>query len=45
VAALRETSILFATVISALLLKQRVTPQRLSCIGLIIAGAMALRLA
>ena len=45
VAALRETSILFATVISALMLKERVTLQRLACIVLIIAGALALRLA
>jgi drug/metabolite transporter (DMT)-like permease len=45
VAALRETSILFATVISALMLKERVTLQRLACIVLIIAGAVALRLA
>jgi uncharacterized membrane protein len=45
VAALRETSILFATVISALVLKERVTLQRLTCIGLIVAGAMALRIA
>ena len=33
VAALRETSILFATVISALMLKERITPQRLVCTG------------
>jgi drug/metabolite transporter (DMT)-like permease len=45
VAALRETSIVFAALISALLLKERVTPQRLACTGLIIAGAVALRLA
>jgi drug/metabolite transporter (DMT)-like permease len=45
VAALRETSIVFATVISALMLKERVTLQRLACIVLIIAGAVALRLA
>jgi drug/metabolite transporter (DMT)-like permease len=45
VAALRETSILFATVISALVLKERVTLQRLACTGLIIAGAVAVRLA
>ena len=45
VAALRETSIVFATLISALLLKERITPQRLACTGLIIAGAVALRLA
>jgi drug/metabolite transporter (DMT)-like permease len=45
VAALRETSILFATVISALMLKERVTPQRLASIVLIIGGAVTLRLA
>jgi uncharacterized membrane protein len=45
VAALRETSILFATVISALMLKERVTLQRLICTVVIIAGAVALRLA
>jgi uncharacterized membrane protein len=45
VAALRETSILFATIISALMLKERVTLQRLACIVLIIAGAATLRLA
>jgi drug/metabolite transporter (DMT)-like permease len=45
VAALRETSILFAAMISALVLKERVTLQRLACTGLIIAGAVALRLA
>jgi drug/metabolite transporter (DMT)-like permease len=45
VAALRETSIVFATVISALMLKERVTLQRLACIVVIIAGAVALRLA
>jgi len=44
VAALRETSILFATVISALVLKERVTLPRAGCIGLIVAGAWALRL-
>jgi drug/metabolite transporter (DMT)-like permease len=45
VAALRETAIVFATVISALLLKERVTLQRLACTALIISGAVALRLA
>jgi drug/metabolite transporter (DMT)-like permease len=45
VAALRETSILFATLISALVLKERITRLRLACIGLIIGGALALRLA
>jgi drug/metabolite transporter (DMT)-like permease len=45
VAALRETSIGFAALISAVLLKERVTLQRLACTALIIAGAVALRLA
>ena len=45
VAALRETAILFAAVISALVLKERITPQRLVCTVLIVAGAVALRLA
>ncbi len=45
VAALRETSILFATVISLVVLKERVTLQRLLSTGLIAAGAVALRLA
>jgi drug/metabolite transporter (DMT)-like permease len=45
VAALRETSILFATLISALVLKERLTMPRAGCIGLIVAGAWALRLA
>jgi drug/metabolite transporter (DMT)-like permease len=42
VAALRETSILFATVISALVLKERVTPLRVACAGLIAVGAATL---
>jgi drug/metabolite transporter (DMT)-like permease len=42
VAALRETSILFATVISALVLKERVTPLRIACTGLIAVGAATL---
>jgi drug/metabolite transporter (DMT)-like permease len=45
VAALRETSIVFATVISAVVLKERITPRRLACTGLIVAGALTLRLA
>ncbi len=45
VAALRETSILFGTAIAVLVLKERVTPARLAAIGLIAAGAVALRLA
>jgi drug/metabolite transporter (DMT)-like permease len=45
VAALRETSIVFATLMSAVLLKERVTPQRLLATALIVAGAIALRLA
>jgi drug/metabolite transporter (DMT)-like permease len=45
VAALRETSILFATVIAALVLKERVSPQRLAAACVIAAGAALLRLA
>jgi drug/metabolite transporter (DMT)-like permease len=42
VAALRETSILFVTVISALVLKERVTPMRVASAVLIAAGAATL---
>lgn len=42
VAALRETSILFATVMSALVLKERVTVMRIACALLIAAGAATL---
>jgi len=42
VAALRETSILFATVISVLVLKERVTPLRMVCIAVIATGAAIL---
>jgi len=42
VAALRETSILFAAVISALVLKERVTPMRIASAVLIAAGAATL---
>jgi drug/metabolite transporter (DMT)-like permease len=45
VAALRETSILFGTAIAAFILKERVSPARLMAVGLIAAGAIALRLA
>ena len=45
VAALRETSILFATAIAALVLKERVAPARLAAICVIAAGAAVLRLA
>lgn len=45
VAALRETSILFATLIAALLLRERVGPARLLAAGLIAGGACPMRLA
>ena len=45
VAALRETSVLFAALIGVLLLKERVRFQRALGTGAIIAGVMALRLA
>ena len=44
VAALRETSILFASVISVLVLKERVTLPRMLCIAVIAAGAATLAL-
>lgn len=45
VAALRETSIVFALLLAALLLKERTSFRRLMAGGLICAGAMLLRLA
>lgn len=45
VAALRETSIVFATLLAALVFKERIGRQRLLATGLILAGAMLLRLA
>lgn len=45
VAALRETSILFATGISALVLRERVGPARIAAAVIIACGAMLLRLA
>jgi drug/metabolite transporter (DMT)-like permease len=45
VAALRETSILFAVVISAFVLKESVGPKRLAAVALIAAGAAVMRLA
>lgn len=45
VAALRETSILFGTVIAVLLLREKVDGMRLVATGIIAAGAVALRLA
>lgn len=45
VAALRETSILFATAIAALILKEKVSMQRLAAIGLVACGAAVMRLA
>jgi drug/metabolite transporter (DMT)-like permease len=45
IAALRETSILFATAIAALLLRERVGPARLSAVMLVACGAIAMRLA
>lgn len=45
VAALRETSIVFATALSVFVLKERVTLRRLVATGMIALGAVALRLA
>jgi uncharacterized membrane protein len=44
VAALRETSIIFATLLSTIFLKERITADRLVAIALIAGGAVALRL-
>ena len=45
VAALRETSILFAAAIGALVLRERISRTRLLAVGLIAGGACAMRLA
>ena len=45
VAALRETSILFGTIIAVLVLKERVTRTRLIAVLIIAAGAAVLKLA
>ena len=45
VAALRETSILFATAISAFILRERVGPARVAAAAIIASGTMLLRLA
>jgi len=44
VAALRETSVIFAAAIGALFLKERFTRRRLAATGAVLAGLMALRL-
>ena len=44
VAALRETSIVFVTLLSAVVLRERISPQRLAATALIVAGAVGLRL-
>ena len=45
VAALRESSILFALVLSSLMLKERLTPWRIAAAMLILAGVVGLRIA
>jgi phosphonate utilization associated putative membrane protein len=45
VAALRETSVLFAVLLGTWFLKEELTPRRLLSIAVIISGAVALRLA
>jgi drug/metabolite transporter (DMT)-like permease len=45
VAALRETSIVFATAIAALVLRERMTRARVAGAGIIALGAVAMRLA
>jgi drug/metabolite transporter (DMT)-like permease len=45
VASLRETSVLFATLIGARLLKEHLTPRRWAGVGAVIVGVFALKLA
>ncbi len=45
VAALRESSILFALVLSTVMLKEKLTPWRIVAAALILAGVAGLRLA
>jgi drug/metabolite transporter (DMT)-like permease len=44
IAALRETSVLFAALIGVWFLKESFTPRRVLGTGVIVAGVMALRL-
>ena len=43
IAALRETSILFAIAIAALFLREKISPRRYLAIALIAAGAVLMR--
>jgi drug/metabolite transporter (DMT)-like permease len=45
VASLRETSVLFATLIGARILHEHLTPRRWAGVGAVIAGVVALKLA
>lgn len=45
VAALRETSVLFATLLGAYLLKERLTPRRWAGVAAVLAGVVALKVA
>lgn len=45
VAALRETSVVFGTLLAALLLRERVSRTRYAAIGVVVAGAVAIKLA
>lgn len=44
VAALRETSVIFATIIAAVFLRERITRVRMASIVMVVAGAFAMRL-
>jgi drug/metabolite transporter (DMT)-like permease len=44
VAVLRETSVIFAAVLAAFVLKEKLTPRRLLATGAVLAGLVALRL-
>ena len=45
VASLRETSVLFATLIGARLLKEHLTPRRWAGVVAVVAGVVALKVA
>lgn len=45
VAALRETSVVFATLLAATLLRERISPLRYAAIGVVLGGAVAIKLA
>jgi uncharacterized membrane protein len=43
VAALRETSIIFSTLLALLVLKERITPLRYVSVAVVVTGAIAIK--